>query len=134
MFTPEELAAMRAADEEIERDFCITPEEIQVSRERDADARYHDKDAAQKNIAQNKREYYRAHREEIARYQAEYYRTHREKIARYQVEYYRTHREEINARRREYYRAHREQFTRQKREYRQRKKAERRQKDEKEAS
>ena len=115
MFTPEELAAMRAADEEIEATFRLTKEEREASRRRDLSA-MDDKSRKASERA------------------AIYRKTHREKIAQRQWKYRESHREEERQRYREYYQSHREEIVQRQREYRQRKKAERRQKDEKEAS
>ena len=64
-FTAEELAAMRLADEEIEREFRWTNEELEASRKRDRESTLDQKDfAAQKRAAQQKA-YYEANREKI---------------------------------------------------------------------
>ena len=64
-FTKEELEAMRLADEEIEREFRWTNEELEASRKRDRVSTLDQKDfAAQKRAAQQKA-YYEANREKI---------------------------------------------------------------------
>ena len=39
-FTAQELEEIRLADEEIEREFCLTQEEIEASRRRDRRAKF----------------------------------------------------------------------------------------------
>ena len=64
-FTPEELEAMRLADEEIERDFRWTNEELEASRERDLVSIFDRKDVAAQKVAAQKKAYYEANREKI---------------------------------------------------------------------
>ena len=64
-FTAEELAAMRLADEEIEREFRWTNEELEASRERDRESTLDQKDFAAQKLAAQKKAYYEANREKI---------------------------------------------------------------------
>ena len=64
-FTAEELAAMRLADEEIEREFRWTNEELEASRERDRVSIFDRKDVAAQKVAEYKKAYYEANREKI---------------------------------------------------------------------
>ena len=64
-FTPEELEAMRLADEEIERDFRWTNEELEASRERDRVSIFDRKDVAAQKVATQQKAYYEANREKI---------------------------------------------------------------------
>ena len=64
-FTPEELEAMRLADEEIERDFRWTNEELEASRERDLVSIFDRKDVAAQKVAAQKKAWYEANREKI---------------------------------------------------------------------
>ena len=64
-FTAEELAAMRLADEEIEREFRWTNEELEASRERDLVSIFDRKDVAAQKVAAQKKAYYEANREKI---------------------------------------------------------------------
>ena len=113
-FTLEELAEMAAADEEIERDFCLTQEERRASMEEDREVRAGRLDnqarrrlayqagyraANREKIAARQAEYRAANREKIAAQQAGYRAANREKIAAYQAEYYAANREKIAARR-----------------------------------
>lgn len=51
-FTPEEIEEMRRADEEIERDFRWTSDELAASRSRDAEAILFQKDSRGRSIAE----------------------------------------------------------------------------------
>ena len=121
-FTAEELAAMRLADEEIEREFRWTNEELEASRKRDRESTLDQKDfAAQKVAAQHKayyeanreklaaqhKAYYEANREKVAAQQKAYREANREKVAEYQKAYYEANREKINEKRRRKYREER---------------------------
>ena len=64
-FTAEELAAMRLADEEIEREFRWTNEELEASRERDRESIFDRKDVADQKLAAQQKAYYEANREKI---------------------------------------------------------------------
>ena len=92
-FTKEELDAMRAADEEIEREFSITPEEIKKSRELDRIAVLDSYSSQKKKIAESQRAYYEANREKIAESQRAYREANREKYNAYMREYQRKRRE-----------------------------------------
>ena len=65
-FTAEELAAMRLADEEIERDFRWTNEELEASRKRDWESVLDQKDFAAKKVAAQNKAYYEANKDRIA--------------------------------------------------------------------
>lgn len=78
-FTKEELDAMRAADEEIEREFSITPEEIKKSRELDRISVLDSYSSQKKKIAESQRAYREANREKYNAYMREYQRKRREK-------------------------------------------------------
>lgn len=87
-FTPEELAAMAAADAEIESSFILTPEELALGRELDREITLEMMDPRKRRIAQNERAYREAHREEIAQNKRAYYEAHKEKLKAYQREYH----------------------------------------------
>ena len=99
-FTAEELAAMRLADEEIEREFRWTNEELEASRKRDRESTLDQKDFAAQKLAEYQKAYYEANREKLAEYQKAYYEANREKVAAQQKAYYEANREKINERRR----------------------------------
>lgn len=65
-FTPEEIEEMRRADEEIERDFRWTNDELVASRSRDAEATLLRKDSRERSIAEKKRAYREANKDSIA--------------------------------------------------------------------
>ena len=104
-FTAEELAAMRLADEEIEREFRWTNEELEASRKRDRESVLDQKDFAAQKVAAQKKAYYEANREKVAEYQKAYREANREKVAAQKKAYREANREKVNERRR---RKHRE--------------------------
>lgn len=65
-FTPEEIEEMRLADEEIERDFRWTNDELAASRRRDADIFLSRKSKRDRSIAEKRRAYYEANKDSIA--------------------------------------------------------------------
>lgn len=65
-FTPEEIEEMRLADEEIERDFRWTNDELAASRRRDADIFLSRKSKRDRSIAEKQRAYYEANKDSIA--------------------------------------------------------------------
>lgn len=80
-FAAEELEEMRRADEEIEREFRWTNEELQAARERDREARLDSMDGRKQKVADYQRAYYEANREKVAAARRAYYETNREKLA-----------------------------------------------------
>ena len=80
-FTPEEIEAMRRADEEIERDFRWTNDEMAASRRRDTEAVFLRKDTRDRSIAEKQRAYYEANKDSIAEYQRAYYEANKDSIA-----------------------------------------------------
>ena len=95
LFTPEELEEMRRADEEIEREFRWTPEELAASYERDRGAALDRKDKKARRLAEYQKAYREANREKVAEYQKAYYEANREKVAEYQKAYYEANREKV---------------------------------------
>ena len=86
-FTPEEIEAMRRADEEIERDFRWTNDELAASRRRDAEITILRKDTRRRRIAEYQRAYYEANKDSIAEYQRAYYEANKDSIAEKQRAY-----------------------------------------------
>ena len=91
-FTPEELAEMARADAEIEESFCMTADDLRVSREIDREARMSDMDNAKRKIAEQQRAYYEANRDKIAEQKRAYREANRDKISGYMREYMRAYR------------------------------------------
>ena len=91
-FTPEELEELRRADEEIEKDFCQSQEEIEASRRRDRRAKLDGLDNRSRQIAARQAAYYEANKEKIAAQKAAYYEANKEKIKAYAREYMRKRR------------------------------------------
>lgn len=79
-FTAEEMEEMRLADEEIERDFRWTNEELEASRERDRVSIFDRKDVAAQKLAAQQKAYREANREKVAAQQKAYREANREKI------------------------------------------------------
>ena len=79
-FTAADLEDMRMADEEIERDFRWTNEELEASRERDRESIFDRKDVADQKLAAQQKAYYEANREKVAAQKKAYYEANREKI------------------------------------------------------
>ena len=100
-FTPEELAAMAAADREIEEEFRLTREEWDAAKARDRSSRYDNLDEKGRKIAEAQKAYYEANREKIAEAKKAYYEANREKIAEAQKAYREANREKIAEKRRE---------------------------------
>ena len=103
-FTAEDLAAMRLADEEIEREFRWTNEELEASRKRDRESTLDQKDFAAQKVAAQKKAYREANREKVAAQQKAYREANREKIAAQKKAYREANREKINEKRRRKYR------------------------------
>lgn len=83
-FTPEEIDEMRRADDEIERDFRWTSDELAASRRRDAEAASLKKDNRGRSIAEKQRAYREANKDSIAEKQRAYYEANKDSIAEYQ--------------------------------------------------
>lgn len=79
-FTPEEIEAMRRADEEIERDFRWTNDELAASRRRDADISLSRKSKRDCSIAKKQRAYRKANKDSIAEKQRAYYEANKSSI------------------------------------------------------
>ena len=78
-FTPEELAAMAAADAEIEAEFFLTNEEAAASSARDREARYLAMDKRGQAVAERQRRYREANKEAVAEYHRRYYEANKAK-------------------------------------------------------
>lgn len=65
-FTPEELEAMRLADEEIEREFSLSVDDIAASNELDRAALYDRKSEKERKIAAQRKSYRKANKDKIA--------------------------------------------------------------------
>ena len=109
-FTAEELAAMRLADEEIEREFRWTNEELEASRKRDRESTLDQKDFAAQKVAAQQKAYREANREKVAEYQKAYREANREKLAAQKKAYYEANREKLAEYQKAYYEANREKI------------------------
>lgn len=65
-FTPEELEAMRLADEEIEREFSLSVDDIAASNELDRSALYDRKSEKERKVAAQRKAYREANKDKVA--------------------------------------------------------------------
>ena len=117
-FTPEEIEEMRLADEEIERDFRWTNDELAASRRRDADIFLSRKSKRDRSIAEKRRAYYEANKDSIAEKQLAYREANKDSIAEYQRAYYEANKDSIAERRRAYREANKDSIAEKQRAYR----------------
>ena len=75
---------MRRADEEIERDFRWTNDELAASRRRDTEATFLRKDNLDRSIAEKQRAYREANKDSIAEKQRAYREANKDSIAKKQ--------------------------------------------------
>ena len=108
-FTAEELAEMRRADEEIDREFRLTRDDLIREREMAREIRMERMPPEKRRIAERKRAYREANRDSIAERKRAYYEANRDSIAEYQRAYYEANREKYNAYMRKYMAARRRQ-------------------------
>ena len=109
-FTAQELEEMRRADEEIEREFRLTQEEIEMSRRRDRQAVFEALPVEKRKAAAQRKAYYEANREKAAAYQKAYYEANREKAAARNKAYREANREKMAAQSKAYREANREKM------------------------
>ena len=86
-FTAEELAEMRRADEEIEREFRLTRDDLIREREMAREIRMERMPPEKRRIAEYQRAYYEANRDSIAEKKRAYREANREKHNAYMREY-----------------------------------------------
>ena len=91
-FTPEELAAMAAADAEIEVEFRLTPEDLARSRAQDREAVLEQMNPERRKIAAQQKAYREANREKVAAQQKAWYEANRERYNAYMRDYQRRRR------------------------------------------
>ena len=101
MFSPEELEELRRFDEELDKEYVQTQEEIVQSRKRDRAAAVANMEPEKRKIAEYQAAYYEANKDKIAEYKAAYREANKDKIAEYQAAYREKHREELNTKARE---------------------------------
>lgn len=77
LFTPEELAELAAADEEIEREFRLTNEDLKRSRALDRESALDRMPVEKRKIAEAQKAYREANRENCNAYMREYMRNRR---------------------------------------------------------
>jgi len=94
-FTAAELEEMRRADEEIEREFRVTPEDLRRSREQDRQAELDALPTAERIKREYRRAYYAANREKVLEGQRAYREANREKVLEGQRAYREANREKV---------------------------------------
>ena len=109
-FTAAELEEMRRADEEIERDFRWTQEELEASRRRDRAAVFAALPPEKQRNAACRKAYYEANRDKVAAARKAYYEANRDKVAAAQKAYYEANRDKIAAAKKAYYEANRDKI------------------------
>ena len=107
-FTPEEIEEMRRADEEIERDFRWTRDELAASRSRDAEATIFQKDTRCRSIAEKQKAYREANKDSIAEYKKAYYEANKDSIAEKQKAYREANKDSIAEYQKAYYEANKD--------------------------
>ena len=80
-FTKEELEAMRLADEEIEREFYLSADDIAASNELDRAALYDRKSEKERKIADQNKAYREANKDKVAARRKAYYEANKDKVA-----------------------------------------------------
>lgn len=98
-FTPEELEAMRLADEEIEREFSLSVDDIAASNELDRAALYDRKSEKERKVAAQRKAYREANKDKVAAQRKAYYEANKYRIAEYQKAYREDNKDRIAARR-----------------------------------
>ena len=99
---------MRRADEEIERDFRWTNDELAESRRRDTEAVSLRKDNRGRSIAEYQRAYREANKDSIAEYQRAYREANKDSIAEKQRAYREANKDSIAEKQRAYYEANKD--------------------------
>ena len=108
--TAAELEEMRRADEEIERDFRWTQEELEASRRRDRAAVFAALPPEKQRKAASRKAYYEANRDKAAAYQKAYYEANRDKVAAAQKAYREANRDKVAAAKKAYREANRDKL------------------------
>ena len=103
-FTPEELAAMAAADAEIEANFHLTNEDLARSRALDRYTAFSRLPPEKRKQAAQKKAWYEANRDKVAAQKKAYREANRDKVAAQKKAWYEANRDKYNAYMRDYMR------------------------------
>ena len=117
-FTAAELEEMRRADEEIERNFRWTQEELEASRRRDRAAVFAALPPEKQRNAAYQKAYYEANRDKVAAAKKAYREANRDKVAAAKKAYYEANRDKVAAAQKAYYEANRDKIAAAKKAYR----------------
>ena len=104
-FTPEELEVMRLADEEIEREFSLSVDDIASSNELDRASLYDRKSEKERKVAAQNKAYREANKDKIAEYNKAYRKANKDKIAARRKAYYEANKDKIAEYKKAYYEA-----------------------------
>ena len=126
LFTKEELEELRRIDAELDEEFSLSQEDMDLSRRLDRDAKLDRLDNRGRRKAARSAAYYEANKEKIAARSAAYREANKEKIADYQAAYREANKEKIADYQAAYYEANKQKIRDQQRRYRQRKREEKR--------
>ena len=116
-FTAAEWEEMRRADEEIEREFRLSPEDLERDRELTQVVKLERMAPEKRRIAAYQRAYYEANRDSIAAYQRAYREANRDSLAEKQRAYYEANRDSIAEKQRAYREANRDSIAEKQRAY-----------------
>ena len=108
---------MRRADEEIERDFRWTNDELAASRRRDADILLSRKSKRDRSIAEKRRAYREANKDRIAEKHRAYYEANKDSIAEKQRAYLEANKDSIAEKQRAYREANKDRIAEKRRAY-----------------
>lgn len=101
-FTREELAAMAAADREIEENFCLDPEDMALSRELDRAAKLEAMTGDKRKVAAQQKAYREAHKDQLAARKKAWYEAHKDQVAARKKAYREAHKDQLAARQKAY--------------------------------
>ena len=90
---------MRLADEEIEREFSLSVDDIAASNELDRAALYDRKSEKERKVSAQRKAYYEANKDRIAEYHKAHYEANKDRIAEYHKAYREANKDRIAARR-----------------------------------
>ena len=109
-FTPEELEAMRLADEEIEREFSLSVDDIVASNGLDRSSLYDRKCEKERKVAAQNKAYRKANKDRIAEYQKAYRKANKDKVAARRKAYYEANKDKIAEYQKAYYEANKDKI------------------------
>ena len=116
-FTPEELAAMAAADAEIEANFHLTNEDLARSRALDRYTAFSRLPPEKRKQAAQKKAWYEANRDKVAAQKKAYREANRDKVAAQKKAHREANRDKVAAQKKAWYEANRDKYNAYMRDY-----------------